>query len=49
MRVNYVIIFVSAMKRAVSFYRGTLGMPLKFESPGWTERYRGGNAGAPRQ
>ena len=37
MRVNYVIAFVSDMKRAVSFYRDTLGFPLKFESPGWTE------------
>jgi len=37
MRVNYVIIFVSDMKRAVSFYRDVLGLPLKFESPGWTE------------
>ena len=37
MRVNYVIIFVSDMKRAVSFYRDVLGLSLKFESPGWTE------------
>ena len=37
MRVNYAIIFVSDMKRAVSFYRDVLGLPLKFESPGWTE------------
>jgi catechol 2,3-dioxygenase-like lactoylglutathione lyase family enzyme len=37
MRVNYVIVFVSDMNRAVSFYRDTLGMPLRFESPGWTE------------
>ena len=37
MRVNYAIVFVSDMKRAVSFYRDTLGMPLKFESSGWTE------------
>lgn len=37
MRVNYAIIFVSNMKRAVSFYRDVLGLPLKFESPGWTE------------
>jgi len=37
MRVNYVIVFVSDMKRAVSFYRDVLGLPLKFESPGWTE------------
>jgi lactoylglutathione lyase len=37
MRVNYVIIFVSDMKRAVSFYRDVLELPLRFESPGWTE------------
>jgi lactoylglutathione lyase len=36
-RVNYAIIFVSDMKRAVSFYRDVLELPLKFESPGWTE------------
>jgi len=28
---------VSDMKRAVSFYRDVLGLPLRFESPGWTE------------
>ena len=37
MRVNYVIIFVSDMKRSVSSYRDVLELPLKFESPGWTE------------
>ena len=37
MRVNYAIIFVSDMKRSVSFYRDVLGLPLKFETPGWTE------------
>lgn len=37
MRVNYAIIFVSDMGRSVSFYRDVLGLPLKFESPGWTE------------
>ena len=37
MRVNYVIVFVSDMKRSVAFYRDVLGLPLKFESPGWTE------------
>jgi len=37
MRVNYAIVFVSDMKQAVSFYRDVLGLPLKFESPGWTE------------
>ena len=37
MRVNYAIVFVSDMKRSVSFYRDVLGMTLRFESPGWTE------------
>src|ERR1041385_3575325 len=37
MRINYAIVFVSDMKRAVSFYRDVFGLPLRFESPGWTE------------
>lgn len=37
MRVGYVIVFVSDMEHSVSFYRDILGLPLKFESPGWTE------------
>ena len=37
MRVNYAIVFVSDMARSVSFYRDVLGLPLRFESPGWTE------------
>ncbi len=37
MRVNYAIVFVSDMKRAVTFYRDVIGLPLTFESPGWTE------------
>lgn len=37
MRVNYAIVFVSDMKRAVSFYRDVIELPLRFESPGWTE------------
>lgn len=36
-RVHYAIVFVSDMKRSVSFYRDTLGLPLRFESPEWTE------------
>ncbi len=28
---------MSDMKKAVSFYRDVIGLPLKFESPGWTE------------
>jgi lactoylglutathione lyase len=37
MRVNYVIVFVSDLKRSIAFYRDVLGLPLKFETPGWTE------------
>ena len=37
MRVNYAIVFVSDMDHAVLFYRDVLGLPLKFESPEWTE------------
>ena len=37
MRMNYAIVFVSDMKRAVSFYRDVVGLTLRFESPGWTE------------
>ena len=37
MRINYAIVFVSDMKRSVSFYRDIIGLPLKFESPGWSE------------
>ena len=37
MRVNYQIVYVSDMKRSLSFYRDVLGIPLRFESPGWTE------------
>ncbi|MGO9832326.1 MAG: VOC family protein [Myxococcaceae bacterium] len=37
MRLNYIIKFVSDMNRAVVFYRDVLGLPLKFESPGWSE------------
>jgi lactoylglutathione lyase len=37
MRVNYAIVFVSDMQRSVAFYRDVVGMPLRFESPGWSE------------
>lgn len=36
-KLTYVIKFVADMQRAVKFYRDTLGLPLKFESPGWSE------------
>ena len=34
---RYVIKFVTDMNKAVKFYRDTLGLQLRFESPGWTE------------
>ena len=36
-KLNYAIVFVADMSKAVAFYRDTLGLPLKFESPHWTE------------
>ena len=37
MRVNYAMVFVSDMRRTVAFYRDTLKLSLRFESPNWTE------------
>lgn len=37
MRVSYAIVFVSDMKRSVAFYRDVVGLPLKFDSPEWSE------------
>ncbi len=34
MQVTYAIVFVSDMKRSVTFYRDVPGLPLKFVSPG---------------
>ena len=36
-RLAYVMKFVADMEKAVSFHRDTLGLPLKFQSPGWSE------------
>jgi lactoylglutathione lyase len=36
-KVDYVIVNVSDMGRSVAFYRDTLGLRLRFESPGWSE------------
>lgn len=36
-QLTYVIKFVADMDRAVRFYRDTLGLPLKFQSPEWSE------------
>ena len=37
MRLSYTIVFVSDMKRSVAFYRDTMDLPLRFETPYWTE------------
>jgi catechol 2,3-dioxygenase-like lactoylglutathione lyase family enzyme len=37
MRLNYAIKFVSDMDAAVAFYRDTLGLAVRFQSPFWTE------------
>lgn len=37
MRIGYAIVFVSDMNEATAFYRDVVGLPLRFESPGWTE------------
>ena len=36
-KLAYAILFVADMDRAVKFYRDTVGLPLKFQSPGWSE------------
>jgi lactoylglutathione lyase len=36
-KVDYIMVNVSDMRLSVAFYRDTLGLRLKFESPGWTE------------
>ena len=33
----YTIVFVSDMSRSVAFYRDLVGLPLKLESPDWSE------------
>src|SRR6267142_645496 len=36
-QIDYTMVVVSNMDRSVEFYRDQLGIPLKFQSPGWTE------------
>jgi lactoylglutathione lyase len=43
-QLDYVIIYVSDMQRSLAFYRDTLGLTLKFTSPGWTEFVTGTTA-----
>ena len=36
-KLTYVIKFVAGMDKAVRFHRDVLGLPLKFQSPEWSE------------
>ena len=36
-KLSYIICFVDNLEEAIRFYRDTLGFPLKFQSPDWTE------------
>jgi lactoylglutathione lyase len=36
-RLSVVMLYVSDMDRSVRFYRDTLGLPIRFASPDWTE------------
>ncbi len=36
-RLSHIIEFVADMNRAVEFYRDVIGLPLKFQSPEWSE------------
>jgi lactoylglutathione lyase len=37
MQLTYAIKYVTDMDRAVAFHRDVLGLPLKFQSPEWSE------------
>ena len=36
-QIDYTMVVVSDMQRSVEFYRDKLGIPLKLQSPDWTE------------
>jgi lactoylglutathione lyase len=36
-QIDYTMVIVSDMARSIEFYRDKLGIPLKFQSPDWTE------------
>ena len=36
-QIDYTMVVVSDMDKSVEFYRDKLGIPLKFQSPEWTE------------
>ena len=37
LKFSHAIVFVSDMAQSIAFYRDVLGLPLRFESPEWTE------------
>ena len=41
LRLQYVIVYCSDMKRSIAFYHDQLGFPLKRESPEWSEFHCG--------
>ena len=41
-RLGAIILLVTDMKRSVDFYQGLIGLPLKQQSPEWTEFFDGG-------
>ena len=42
MHLTYAIKFVADMEKATAFHRDALRLPLRFESPSWTEFETGG-------
>jgi hypothetical protein len=36
-KLSYIIESVADMDRPIKFYRDVIGLPLKFQSPGWRE------------
>jgi lactoylglutathione lyase len=36
-QIDYTMVIVSDMERSIEFYRDKLGIPIKFQSPDWTE------------
>ena len=36
-KIDYTMVVVSDMQRSVEFYRDGLGIPLRFQTPDWTE------------
>jgi predicted enzyme related to lactoylglutathione lyase len=36
-KLSHIIEFVADMDRAIKFYKDVIGLPLKFQSPAWSE------------